>query len=80
MSVYAKPGIAKDPLHCPIKLTGIDPSRIVYINKSPPALPPSMSKSMIIFIIPHFTGPTTSSSSNVVHESTSVSSPGGASK
>ena len=44
MSVYAKPGIAQDPLHCPIKLTGIDPSKIVYINKSPPALPPSMSK------------------------------------
>ncbi|XP_019855754.1 PREDICTED: uncharacterized protein LOC109584435 [Amphimedon queenslandica] len=66
MSVYAKPGIAQDPLHCPIKLTGIDPSKIVYINKSPPALPPSMS-------------PTTSSSSNVVHESTSLSSTRGAS-
>ncbi|XP_019863784.1 PREDICTED: uncharacterized protein LOC109592916 [Amphimedon queenslandica] len=65
ISVYAKPGIAQDPLHCPIKLTGIDPSKIVYINKSPPALPPSMSS-------------TTSSSSNVVHESTSVSSTGGA--
>ena len=48
MSVYAKPGIAQDPLHCPIKLTGIDPSKIVYINKSPPALPlPSMSKLIV---------------------------------
>uniref|UniRef100_A0A1X7SXR5 Uncharacterized protein n=1 Tax=Amphimedon queenslandica TaxID=400682 RepID=A0A1X7SXR5_AMPQE len=42
MSVYAEIGVAKKPLHCPIKLTGIDPSKIVYINKSPPALPPSM--------------------------------------
>ncbi|XP_019860875.1 PREDICTED: uncharacterized protein LOC109589202 [Amphimedon queenslandica] len=38
ISVYAKPGIAKDPLHCPIKLTGIDPSKIVYINRTPPLL------------------------------------------
>ncbi|XP_019861685.1 PREDICTED: uncharacterized protein LOC105315413 [Amphimedon queenslandica] len=36
ISVYAKPGIAKDPLHCPITLTGIDPSKIVYINRTPP--------------------------------------------
>uniref|UniRef100_A0A1X7U115 RNA helicase n=1 Tax=Amphimedon queenslandica TaxID=400682 RepID=A0A1X7U115_AMPQE len=35
ISVYAKPGIAKDPLHCPIKLTGIDPSIIIYINRTP---------------------------------------------
>uniref|UniRef100_A0A1X7SX24 Uncharacterized protein n=1 Tax=Amphimedon queenslandica TaxID=400682 RepID=A0A1X7SX24_AMPQE len=68
ISVYAKPGIAQDPLHCPIKLTGIDPSKIVYINKSP-VLPPSMSS----------TTSSSSSSSNVVHESTSVSSTGGAS-
>uniref|UniRef100_A0A1X7TH11 Uncharacterized protein n=1 Tax=Amphimedon queenslandica TaxID=400682 RepID=A0A1X7TH11_AMPQE len=67
MSVYAKPGIAQDPLHCPIELTGIDPLKVVYINKSPPALPPSMSPT------------TSSSSSNVVHESASVSSTGGAS-
>ena len=26
MSVYAKVGVAQDPLHCPINLTGIDPS------------------------------------------------------
>uniref|UniRef100_A0A1X7UZS2 Uncharacterized protein n=1 Tax=Amphimedon queenslandica TaxID=400682 RepID=A0A1X7UZS2_AMPQE len=65
MSVYAEIGVATKPLHCPIKLTGIDPSKIVYINKSPPALPPLMSH--------------TTSSSNVVHESTLVSSTGGAS-
>ena len=42
MSVYAKPGIAKDPLHCPIILTGIDPETTIYINRPPP-LPPSNS-------------------------------------
>ncbi|XP_011405977.2 PREDICTED: uncharacterized protein LOC105313890 [Amphimedon queenslandica] len=36
ISVYAKPGIAKDPLHCPIELIGIDPSKIIYINRTPP--------------------------------------------
>ncbi|XP_019862307.1 PREDICTED: uncharacterized protein LOC109590904, partial [Amphimedon queenslandica] len=66
MSVYAEIGVAKKPLHCPIKLTGIDPSKIVYINKSPPALPPSMS-----------TTTSSSSSTNLVHESISVSSTGG---
>ena len=40
MSVYAKPGIAKDPLHCPIKLTGIKFPKTVYINRPlPPPLP-----------------------------------------
>ena len=44
MSVYAKPGIAQEPLHCPIKLTGIDPETTIYINRnlpSSPAAPPS---------------------------------------
>ena len=50
MSVYAEIGVAKKPLHCPIKLTGIDPLKIVYINKSPPALPLSMSKSVMIIL------------------------------
>ena len=50
MSVYAEIGVAKKPLHCPIKLTGIDPFKIVYINKSPPPAlpPPSMSKLIVI--------------------------------
>ncbi|XP_019851660.1 PREDICTED: uncharacterized protein LOC109581740 isoform X1 [Amphimedon queenslandica] len=63
ISVYAETGVAKKPLHCPIELTGIDPSKIVYINKSPPAPPLSMNPI----------------SSIVVHESTSVSSTEGAS-
>ena len=43
MSVYAKAGIAQEPLHCPIKLTGIDPETTIYINRrlpSSPAAPP----------------------------------------
>ena len=44
MSVYAKPGIAQDPLHCPIKLTGIDPEKTIYINRPPPT--PSESSAM----------------------------------
>ena len=42
MSVYAKVGIAQDPLHCPIKLTGIDPEATVYINRPLPPPPPSL--------------------------------------
>uniref|UniRef100_A0A1X7SQB9 Uncharacterized protein n=1 Tax=Amphimedon queenslandica TaxID=400682 RepID=A0A1X7SQB9_AMPQE len=42
ISVYAKPGIAKDPLHCPIELTGINLSKIIYIDRTPP--PSSMSQ------------------------------------
>ena len=41
ISVYAEIGVAKKPLHCPIELTGIDPSKIIYINRTPP--PSSMS-------------------------------------
>ena len=44
MSVYAKVGIAQEPLHCPIKLTGINPETTIYINRplpSSPAAPPS---------------------------------------
>ena len=35
MSVYAEIGVAKKPLHCPIKLTGINPPKTVYINRPP---------------------------------------------
>ena len=46
ISVYAEVGAVK-PLHCPIKLTGIDPEIIIYINRplpsSPAALPSSNS-------------------------------------
>ena len=42
MSVYAKVGIAQDPLHCPIKLTGIDPEATIYINRPLPHPPPSL--------------------------------------
>ena len=44
ITVYAKPGIAEDPLHCPIELTGVTPSKTIYINRplpSSPAAPPS---------------------------------------
>ena len=45
MSVYAKIGDAKEPLYCPIKLTGIDPAITAYIIRSPPPLhlPPAPS-------------------------------------
>ena len=45
MSVYAKPGIAQDPLHCPIKLTGIDPERTIYINRPLPLAAPAIQTS-----------------------------------
>ena len=41
ISVYAEISVAKKPLHCPIELIGIDPSKIIYINRTPP--PSSMS-------------------------------------
>ncbi|XP_019850961.1 PREDICTED: uncharacterized protein LOC109581346 [Amphimedon queenslandica] len=44
MSVYAKP-VAQDPLHFPIKLTGINPEMIIYINRSPPSSNSSTSRS-----------------------------------
>ena len=43
MTVYAKPGIARDPLSCPIKLTGIDPEISIFINRGPPHPPPQNS-------------------------------------
>ena len=43
MSVYAEAGIAKKPLHCPLKLTGVTPSKTVYINQTPPVPPLSNS-------------------------------------
>ena len=43
MSVYAEPGVAQKPFHCPIKLTGIDPETTIYINRPPPAPPSSNS-------------------------------------
>uniref|UniRef100_A0A1X7U1U4 Uncharacterized protein n=2 Tax=Amphimedon queenslandica TaxID=400682 RepID=A0A1X7U1U4_AMPQE len=42
ISVYAEIGLAKKPLHCPIDLTGIDPSMTIYINRCPPPSPSSM--------------------------------------
>ena len=44
MAVYAKVGVAQDPLHCPIKLTGINAPKTVYINRPlPPPAPSSNS-------------------------------------
>ena len=44
MSVYAKLGIAQDQLHCPIKLTGINPEKTIFINRPrPPFSESSMS-------------------------------------
>ena len=42
MFVYAEPGVAKDPLHYPVTLTGIiSDSEVIYINRPPPPpLPP----------------------------------------
>ena len=36
MSIYAEVGVAKKPLHYPIKLAGIDPSRTIFINRPLP--------------------------------------------
>ena len=38
MSVYAVTGIAKDPLHYPIKLTGIIEERTIYLNRPLPKM------------------------------------------
>ena len=35
VSVYAEPGVAIMPLHCPIILTGINPSNTIFINRPP---------------------------------------------
>ena len=43
MSVYAEVAVAKKPLHCPIKLTGIIPSKTVFINRPLPPPPSSNS-------------------------------------
>ena len=43
MSVYAKVGTAQDPLHCPIKLTGIDPETTIFINRPLPTPPSSIT-------------------------------------
>ena len=41
MTVFAEPGVAIEPLHCPIKLTGIhvDSEGTIYINRPVPRLP-----------------------------------------
>ncbi|XP_019851912.1 PREDICTED: uncharacterized protein LOC109581880 [Amphimedon queenslandica] len=67
ISVYAKPGIAKDPLHCPIELTGIDPTIIIYINRSPP--PSSMSSAAATNMYRQFS----SEHQNVIFETNAVS-------
>ena len=38
MSVYAMTGIAKDPLHYPIKLTGIIEEATIYLNRPLPKM------------------------------------------
>ena len=43
VTVYAKPGIAQDPLCCPIELTGIDPEKTINISRLPPPPPSSNS-------------------------------------
>ena len=43
LSVYAKPGVAMDPLNCPIEITGIDPETTIYIIRPPPPSPSSNS-------------------------------------
>ena len=35
VSVYAESGVANMPLHCPIRLTGINPSKSIFINRLP---------------------------------------------
>ena len=46
VSVCAEPGVAVVPLHCPIKLTEINPSKTIFINR--PSLPLSTGKSLIM--------------------------------
>ena len=43
MAVYAEASVAKKPLHCPIKLTGINAPKTVYINRPLPPPPSSNS-------------------------------------
>ena len=35
--VYAEPGVAKEPLHQPLQITGITRTKTVYINRPPPS-------------------------------------------
>ena len=35
-SIHAEAGVAKKPLHYPIKLAGIDPSKTIFINRPKP--------------------------------------------
>ena len=43
LSIYVKPGIAQEPLHCPIKLAGIDPETTIFINRPLPTPPSSIT-------------------------------------
>ena len=45
ISVYAKPGIAEEPLHCPINLTGVNPSKTIFINRPLPPSPANLPSS-----------------------------------
>ena len=38
MSIYAMPGIAKEPLHFPIKLTGIIEEKNIYLDRPLPEM------------------------------------------
>ena len=42
-SIYAEVGVAKKPLHYPIKLAGIDPSKTIFINRPLPTPPSSIT-------------------------------------
>ena len=61
MSVYAIPGIAKEPLHCPIKLSGIIPEGTIYINRSPPPTEPQPPSVPTILPTPTNAAPTATS-------------------
>ena len=40
--VYAEADAVK-PLHCPLKLTGIEPEKTIYINRPSTAAPPPLT-------------------------------------
>ena len=48
MSVYAKPGVATEPIRHPITLLGIEPETTIYISRPPPS--PAKGNQLIVII------------------------------
>ena len=48
MSVYAKPGVATEPIRHPITLLGIEPQTTIYISRQPPPSPAKGNQLIVI--------------------------------